>query len=234
MKKNYLKLLAIILCFVSIITVFAACKKEDENTLLYKEKSKIFYRKEAGDDAYELVTDANGVTVIDEQGNMLWKVTDANGVEGTHPVSFPAFLEDGKRISCQQFTIECPKGWESTGNLNFILKNVKEGLTISYSIVEPDNKNYLTSDENIKHITDAFQSKVDDGTAIVSTVKTQVAGRDAKKLTVEVTEEGNQSYMEAYYIDLEAGTMTFFCSCNDYNDKDFNFKAILDTIEYRI
>lgn len=234
MKKNYLKIGAIILSFVSIITVFAACSKNDENTLLYEEKGKIYYRKQAGDEAYELVTDAEGETVVDEQGNMLWKVTNAEGKEETHPVSFPAFLEDGKRVSCQQFTIECPKGWESTGNLNFILKNVDKGLTISYSIVEPDDKNYLTTDQNIKHLVDSFKPMTDAGTAVLKEVETQVAGRDAKKLSVEVTEEGKESYMEVYYVELAAGTMTFFCSCDNYEDRDYNFKAILDTIEYRV
>ena len=39
MKKNYLKMFAIVLCFVSIITVFAACKKEDKNTTQEKDKT---------------------------------------------------------------------------------------------------------------------------------------------------------------------------------------------------
>ena len=101
MKKNIIKTCAVLLALASIITVFTACKKVDENTLLYEEGGKIYYRKEAGDEAYELVTDQNGVTVVDENGNMLWKVTNADGEDQTHPVSFPAYLQDGKTISCQ-------------------------------------------------------------------------------------------------------------------------------------
>lgn len=232
MNKNILKIAAILLSFASIITVFAACSKADENTLLYEEKGKLYYRKEAGDAAYELVTDKDGVTVVDENGNMLWKVTDADGNDQTHPVSFPAFINDGKTVSCQQFTISCPKGWESKGNLNFILKNADEGLTISYSFLGADEEIYATVDENISKLEDAFKTQIDDGTAILTRSQTQVAGRDATKLIVETTGE-NPSYMEVYYVEIASGTMNFACS-GDYEDKGYDYKAILDTIEYRV
>ncbi len=231
MKKNILKYVAILICFASIITVFTACSNNDEE-LLFEKGGKIYYRKEIGDEAYELVTDANGVTVVDEQGNMLWKVTDANGEDQTHPVSFPAFLNDGKTVSCQQFTIKCPKGWESTGNLNFILKNAEEKLYINYSFIGTEEEIYATVDEQIVKLEEAFKTQIEEGTAILTRSTSQVAGRDATKFVIETLGE-NPSYQEVYYVDIGSGIMHFYCSC-DSEDKGFDFKAILDTIEYRV
>ncbi len=233
MKKKFLRTGAILLCLASIITVFAACSKElDENGLLYKENGKIYFRKDAKDDAYELVTDENGVTVVDENGNMLWKVTDANGVEGTHPVSFPHYLQDGKTIECQQFTIKCPKGWENIGNFKIMLKNVKEGLQIDYSYLQPDEEKgegKRTVDSVL-----ADYEKLFGQSGEITRTKTQVAGRDAEKLIIDVF-EGAEAYMEVYCVEVGTGLMVFNCTYTDIANKGtFDFKAILDTIEFRI
>ncbi len=234
MKTNIKKYLAILLSFASIITLFAACSKVDESALLYKKDGKIFYRKSESDDAYELVTDKNGVTVVDENGNLLWKVTDSQGVDQTHPVSYPVFLvEDGNYMSCQQFTIKLPKGWESSGNVNFRFKNYKEGKSIEYSYLGKDEKEYMTVDERIAKIEESFKPMVEEGTAKITKSTTQVAGRDALKVVIEVTNNGANSYMESYYLENRNGTMCFNCFCN-YEDRGFDFKAILDTVEYRV
>ncbi len=231
MKKNILKYVAILLCFASIITVFAACSKEDENSLIFKEKGKIYYRLDADDDAYELVTDSNGVTVVDEQGNLLWKVTDSEGKDQTHPVSFPTYLEDGKEISCQQFTIKMPKGWENIGNFKIMLKNAKENLQIDYSFIEEPDKTVDTLiEEGIKKL---FQPSIDAGEATAKQEQTQIGGRDATKLIIEFTTE-NPSYSEIYYVKISTGIMVFMCSAPYESKGEFNFKAVLDTIEYRI
>ena len=69
MKNNIIKCLAILLSFASIITLFAACSKNDESALLYKKDGKFYYRKDTTDDAYELATDENGVTRV----TLKWK-----------------------------------------------------------------------------------------------------------------------------------------------------------------
>ncbi len=233
MKKNMLKYVAILLCFASIITVFAACSNKDDNSLIFKEKGKIYYRLDEDDDAYELVTDANGVTVVDEQGNLLWKVTDAEGQDQTHPVSFPTYLEDGKEISCQQFTIKMPKGWENIGNFKIMLRNSKEDLQIDYSFFENSENGKETVENAIQEMNKLFQPSVDAGEATVKQEQTQVGGRDATKVTVEFTND-NPSYSELYYIQLSSGVMYFMCTAPYEAKGEFNFKAVLDTIEYRI
>lgn len=230
MKKNIIKTCAVLLALASIITVFTACKKVDENTLLYEEGGKIYYRKEAGDEAYELVTDKNGVTVVDENGNMLWKVTNADGEDQTHPISFPHYLQDGKTVSCQQFTIKCPKGWQNIGNFKIMLKNVDEGVQIDYSYIEPDEgETKSTVDGEIAKL-----EKIFGVTADITRTKTQVAGRDAEKLVIEMFGDA-PAYMEIYCVELGNGLMTFNCTYTDIANKGtFDFKAVLDTIEYRI
>ena len=77
MKNNIIKYTAILLSFATIIILFAACAKEEQvNEYMLIKDDKIYYRKNDKDDYYELVTDKEGVTVVDENGNLLWKVTD--------------------------------------------------------------------------------------------------------------------------------------------------------------
>ena len=233
MKKNMLKYVAILLCFASIITVFAACSNKDENSLIFKEKGKIYYRLDENDDAYELVTDSKGVTVVDEQGNLLWKVTDSNGNDQTHPVSFPAFLEDGKEISCQQFTIKMPKGWENIGNFKIMLKNAKEDLQIDYSFFENGEKGNETVASRVEAVNKIFQPSIDAGETVIKQEQTQIGGRDATKVIIDITTE-NPSYSEIYYVKIPSGIMSFMCTAPYEAKGEFDFKAVLDTIEYRV
>jgi len=234
MKNNIIRYAAILLSFATIITLFAACAKEQQiNEYMMIKDDKIYYRKNENDDYYELVTDKNGVTVVDGNGNLLWKVTDANGKDQTHPVSYPLFLTEGTKMSCQQFTITCPKGWQSKGNINFMMKNEKENKLIEYSYYEKADENFSTFEEEWAKFEETFKPMIEEGTAKLTRSVTQIADRDAVKVVIEVNNEGATSYMEMYNIDDKNGRMTFRCTC-DYTDKGFDFKAILDTIEYRV
>ena len=179
------------------------------------------------------VTDKEGNTVVDENGNMLWKVTDADGNDQTHPVSFPAFLTDGRKIECQQFTIKLPSGWESTGNVNLIVKNQKKNLQIMGSFFKKSDEDYKTAQERATELIEKFGMETETYKTTVSSSLTQVGGRDAVKVIIDTTGE-TPSYSEVYYVELETGTISFWCSCGNYEDKGFDFKAILDTVEYRI
>ena len=232
MQKNISKIIAILLSFATIIILFAACS-DHENELIYKENGKIYYRKEIGDAAYELVTDKEGNTVVDDNGNMLWKVTDADGNDQTHPVSFPAFLTDGKKIECQQFTIKLPSGWESTGNVNLIVKNQKKNLQIMGSFFGKSDEDYKTPQERATELIEKFAVETEKYTTTVTSSTTQVGGRDAVKVVIDTTGE-TPSYSEVYYVEIGTGTISFWCSCGNYEEKGFDFKGILDTVEYRI
>jgi len=253
MKKENIRYTAILLCFAAMVTVFAACTKNNENSgatsttattvyvpsefktekeKLFTQDGKLYYRVDSEGDAHELVTDENGVTVVDDNGNMIWKVTDAEGNEATQPVSFPNFMNEGNKISCQQFTITCPSGWESSSDINFRLKNVAENKLIEYSYRDKSDKSYKDIDEEIAGLEESLKAVLGDNSAVFTKTETQIAGRAAVKLAIEMGGE-TPSYMETYCVEDKNGIMVFNCFCN-YTDKGFDFKAILDTIEYRV
>lgn len=235
MKKSTIKIAAVLSSLAACITAFAACSKEDnENKLVYEEDGKIYYRKDIGEDAYELATDKNGVTLVDGQGNLLWKVTNAQGEDQTHPVSFPAYLNDGDKISCQQFSITVPKGWSNTGKTMIMLRSKDGAEKIDYSFFGAEEDGTIpTAASRVAELEKLFELKIADGTAKITSSAVQVSGRDATKVVI-VTDGAKPAYLEAYYIDTPIGVMSFSCACPFEDGGKFDFKAILDTIEYRI
>ena len=99
-----------------------------------------------------------------------------------------------------------------------------------------DNVSGLLGDDNIwdewAKFEESFKPMVEEGTAKLTRSNTQIAGRDAIKVVIEINNDGATSYLEIYNIEDKGGRMTFRCSC-DYTEKGYDFKAILDTIEYR-
>ena len=235
MKKSTVKIISVLGALAICLTAFAACSGEDNSQkLLYEEGGKIYYRPEAGEAAYELATDANGVTRVDEEGNLLWKVTDADGNDQTHPVSYPSYLIDGKTVSCQQFTIKMPKGWSNIGYDSIMLRDKKGEIKIDYSFAGADAEGVVpTAEDRIDQLNELFAPNIADGTATVEASDVQVAGRDAKKV-VMVTHGKADAYLEVYFVSVSTGVMTFTCACNFEDGGKYDFKAILDTVEYRI
>ena len=89
-----------------------------------------------------IMTDANGVTVVDSVGDLVEIVTDSNskkpvaaptengtafaGQEGeyqTHAVTFPGVIESGDRIEDRYVVLTLPAGWEQIGENNLILRH---------------------------------------------------------------------------------------------------------------
>ena len=231
MKNNILKTLAILLSFASIITVFAACSKKDDGSLVFKDKGKIYYRADPDDSPKELATDANGVTLVDEQGNLLLNIVDDEGVQHTHPVSFPEFVKEGKKISCQQFTITVPRGWENIGNTKIMLRNSKEGLQMDYSFFDADEGN--NEEKVVSDLENFLKFTVESGEATVSKEDINIAGRDGTKLIFDY--HGDEpAYSEFIIVPVSTGVLMFTC-VTPYEEKgDFEFKSILDTLEYRV
>jgi len=235
MKNTSVKITAVLVALASVFAVAStACGKDD--SLLFKKNGKIFYRQTAGDNAYELVTDKNGETVVDAQGNLLWKVTDKNGEDHTMPVSYPSYLDEGGKISCQEFSMKLPSGYENIGGDCIMLRNDKKGTQIDYSIFTPageddENNSAKARAEIVKNV---FVNETEKGLGKVTVEDTQIGGRDAVRVIIDMDKTDKQSYMEAYYIDSVNGVMAFSCSC-DYKDKGkIDFKSILDVIEYRV
>ena len=235
MKKSTVKIISVLGALVICLTAFAACSGEDNSQkLLYEEGGKIYYRPEIGEAAYELATDADGVTRVDEQGNLLWKVTDADGNDQTHPVSYPSYLVDGKSVSCQQFTITMPRGWSNIGHDSIMLRDKKGVTKIDYTFVGADEEGVIpTAEDRVDQLNELFAPSIADGTLTIDVSDSQIAGRDAKKV-VMVSHGKADAYLETYFISVSTGVMTFTCACEFEDGGKYDFKAILDTIEYRI
>ncbi len=235
MKKSTVKIISVLGALAICLTAFAACSGEDNSQkLLYEEGGKIYYRKEAGEAAYELATDANGVTRVDEQGNLLWKVTDADGNDQTHPVSFPSYLVDGQSVSCQQFTITMPKGWTNIGYNSIMLRDKKGAIKIDYTFVGANEDGTIpTAEDRVAQLEQIFAPTIEEGKAKIDVSDVQVAGRDAKKVVMTTSGQAD-AYLEVYFVSVSTGVMTFTCACDFEDGGKFDFKAILDTIEYRI
>ena len=235
MKKSTVKIISVLGALAICLTAFAACSGEDNSQkLLYEEGGKIYYRPEIGEAAYELATDANGVTRVDEEGNLLWKVTDAAGNDQTHPVSYPSYLIDGKSVSCQQFTITMPKGWKNIGYDSIMLRDKKDEIKIDYSFAAADAEGVIpTAESRVEELEKIFAPNIEDGSAKIEVSDVQVAGRDAKKVMM-TTSGKTDAYLEVYFVSVPTGVMTFTCACNFEDKGEYDFKAILDTIEYRI
>ncbi len=231
MKKSTLKIAAVLMCLATCLTAFAACSKNHDEELLYKENGKYYYRPEIGADAFELATNDNGETLVDEHGNLLWKVTNAAGEDQTHPVSMPDVLEEGNKVSCQQFTVEIPKGWKNVGKYgqNIMLRDEKNGFQINYSFYDGE-----TAQQQSDQLKKVFEASIKEGMVDLEISDTQVSGRDAQKAVLKIDGEQEDSYMETYLIDTANGVMSFACMCTEKNVGKFDFKAFLDTIEYRI
>lgn len=236
MKKSTLKIAAVLSSLAVCLAAFAACSSEDnENKLIYEENGKIYYRQSEGDAAYELATDANGVTLVDEQGNLLWKVTNADGEDQTHAVSYPAFINDGKEVACQQFSITVPRGWENTGSTMIMLRNEKDNAKIDYSFFEPDegDETVPTAEDRVEMLEEMLAPSIEDGSAVMEVTDVQVAGRDAKKVVLKTSGKAD-AYLEVYFISVSTGVMSFSCACDFEDGGKYDFKSILDTVEYRI
>lgn len=234
MKKSTLKVVSVLGTLAICLTAFAACSGEDNSQkLLYEEGGKIYYREEIGDIARELATDSNGVTLVDEEGNLLWKITDEDGSEHTHAVSFPGYLEDGKKVSCQQFSMTMPKGWKNIGHGVIMLRDKTDSIKIDYTFFGEEDGKILSAEERLEGFKNLFAPNLEDGTAKMEVSDVQVAGRDAKKAKLTTTGD-KEVYLEIYLIDIPVGVMAFTCTTDFEDGREYDFKPILDTIEYRI
>ena len=128
MHKKTITLLCLLLAF---LFVFAACKRHSRYGTIVVDRQGM---------EHVIMTDANGVTVVDNDGNLVEIVTDSqnkkpiavpteNGTAGaaqvgeyqTHGVTFPGVVEDGTAIEDGLCQVAVPQGWEPLGNGMMVL-----------------------------------------------------------------------------------------------------------------
>ena len=126
------KTIALFCVFLTLLVTFAACKKHSPyGVILVDEKGM----------EHVIMTDANGVTVIDDDGNLVEVMTDSSnkkpittaaesGKAGadkqdayeTHAVTFPGVIENGQTAENAFCIVTLPDNWDQIGNNMLILR----------------------------------------------------------------------------------------------------------------
>ena len=129
------KTIALFCVFLLMLTGFAACKKHSPYGAVIVDQRGM---------EHVIMTDANGVTVIDNEGNLVEIMTDSSnkkpiaaptengtvsplqlGSYETHAVTFPGIVENKNTVEDAFCSITLPEGWEQIGNNYLILHHTE-------------------------------------------------------------------------------------------------------------
>lgn len=119
------KYLALIICAITVLTCFTACKPKAELIA-----------------DYPAVTKEDGGIIRDDAGNIIVHVTDADGrqVKGddgeyqTTPIALEHPIVVGRRVEAPLYSINIPKGWSdklTSADLDIIRDGTKDNLRIA-------------------------------------------------------------------------------------------------------
>lgn len=124
------KMIVLFCVFLVLLFAFAACKKHSRYGALVVDQQGM---------EHVIMTDANGVTVMDKDGNLVEIMTDSgnkkpikvpteNGTKAadagdyqTHAVTFPGIVEDDEAVEDAFCTVSLPEGWEQIGSGTLLL-----------------------------------------------------------------------------------------------------------------
>ena len=136
------KMIVLFCVFLALLFVFAACKRHSRYGALIVDQQGM---------EHVIMTDANGVTVIDQNGNLVEIMTDSgskkpialptqNGTTAanagdyqTHAVTFPGVVESGETVEDAFCTVTLPEGWEQIGSGTLLLQHTATDARIQIS-----------------------------------------------------------------------------------------------------
>ena len=137
------KLIVLFCVFLTLLFAFAACKKHSKYGVLVVDQQGM---------EHVIMTDANGVTVVDSDGNLVEIVTDSRNNKPivlptkdgttaagqlseyqTHPVTFPGIVENDAVVEDAVCRLTLPEGWEQTGSSMLLLNHTETGASIQIS-----------------------------------------------------------------------------------------------------
>ncbi len=155
------KIIAVALAILTIATIFTGCSK-------YGKKVEI-YGKE-----YIMVTDEEGNTVLNEEGNFLAVVTDEDGKviknnDGepqTYVIEMSDYMTDDY-VQGKNYKITAPKGWE-TDLLNRVSKEGTDGKCyVQYAKVSDLGEQENEDGEKVEVTLESYIEKIDTQNAAV-------------------------------------------------------------------
>ncbi len=136
------KMIVLFCVFLALLFAFAACKRHT--------KYGTFIVDQQGME-HIVMTDANGETVLDADGNLIEIVTDSrskkpvalptqNGTAAakgseyqTHPVTFPGVVEKAEAVEDGFCSVKLPEGWEQVGTGIILLQHMQTDARIQIS-----------------------------------------------------------------------------------------------------
>lgn len=216
MKKS---IIAIILCTALILTTFAACGKK--------------YLTITDDDGvtHFLVTDDNGNTVINSDGNIAVFNTDKNGKEVTEKggeiytegLSFPnAIIDSGKNIyETADFQWKLPEDW-TLSELLLTKKDSDTSVQISNFGTDLEwSKAVYEAQENIKNFPEDKRAAYQPSQADFSLDGVAQAAKFTMILPVDESSGEDSKYIQNYYLNINGNLYQFNVLCN-LSEKDAN------------
>lgn len=133
----------VLLClFLTLLVAFAACKRHSRYGVLVVDEQGM---------EHVIMTDANGVTVINSDGNLVEIMTDSRnkkpiavptqngttaanvGAYQTHAVTFPGIVENGETVEDAVCQLTLPEGWEQVGTSTLLLHHTATDAQIQIS-----------------------------------------------------------------------------------------------------
>ena len=235
MKKS----IALILTFVVILTCFAGCKAKIKNGALVT--------NQAGEN-FAAVTQEDGNLVIDNSGNLVVLVTDANGknVKGengeyeTKKVALDNALVIGNRVECENYYINIPNGWSNASSFTG-LSIKRDGTEDVIVINERTDKDLDTAMAGTISALDIAKKSYANTT--YENKQVEVLGKNAQFVSLYIPDNGTvdangnpgASYMGYFFFEHAGVIYTVRISSTTSNmSKDLDeIIAILNTIEFR-
>ena len=194
-----LKISAVILLFVALIFLFAACKKQGITIVDDQGKTRI------------LATDEKGETMTDDAGNIIIMATGLDGENETQRIAMPDFYVSGKTVNTPDYSLTLPRGWTQSGGANTLrLKNKKGDVELTLVTMEGKTiEHALASAEQVVELMER-----EGGTA--ETAEATVCGEEATLFTVVKGDEGRI----VFRIFEKNGTVFSFYSVTTGKDTD--------------
>ncbi len=231
-NKNILSVLAVVLALVIVATIVVVAIRNDRE--IYVDQDGI---------EHWLVTDENGNTTLDDNGNMVVYATDLDGeiltdVDGKPEyryVKFPDSVinEKDNIVETPFYKLSMPKEWEVTEDGVFHLKD-NENVTVKGTLIQKISgtiEEYMIEEkENFALFTKEMKEKYPNFESVQGYITLTM--KDIKFGVVEYkmkNDKGVEYYIRNYLYIMNGNLYIISYECDDYSyNADINMDQLLD------